>query len=276
MKQCEFCEKEFESKQDMHIHWIEEHEDELNSHQRDKAKKAERKRKERKEAEKKERKKKLGYGAAGAVGVIFIGFLLMQLLQGSGSTTFSQSQLQGQPMLGDENASVTVVEFSDHKCPYCREFKTGERSGPDAPANEGVYEKLKKDFIDTGEIKFYVVNMPLHDGATQIASATECVYQQDKEQYWDYNYAVFADRYEGGESVDYLVELAKKTTEGLDYEEMRSCVANGEKTDEVQRDLEIAKATPGPTVTPKIFVNGEYVEDWRYSNLKSKIESELR
>lgn len=276
MTECKFCDKEFDSKEDMHLHWLEEHEDELNSHQKDKAKKAEKKRKERREAKKREKKRKLGYGAAGIIAVAFVAFVGMQLAPSSGgSTTFTDAQLEGQPMLGNADANVTIVEFSDHKCPYCREFKTGERSGPNQPANPGVYEQLKENFIDTGQAKMYVINLPLHEGASQIAEATECVYNQDEEQYWDYNYEVYADRDDGGDSVDYLVGLARNTTEGLDYDQLRSCIANGDEASEIERDLRIARGSPGPAQTPKIFINGKYYPDWTYSNLESAIESEL-
>jgi len=48
MAECNFCDKEFENKVDLHVHWGQEHEDELNSHQKDKVKKAERKKNEKK------------------------------------------------------------------------------------------------------------------------------------------------------------------------------------------------------------------------------------
>ncbi|MFB6143973.1 MAG: DsbA family protein, partial [Candidatus Nanohaloarchaea archaeon] len=222
------------------------------------------------------RKKKLGYGTAGVVGAVFLGFLAMQLFQGGGSYRFSEAQLNNQPMLGSENASVTIVEFYDYKCPYCRQFETGERSGPNQPANPGVFEKLKKNYISTGKVKFYAVNRPLHDGAGRMAEAAECVYNQDREAFWEYNYAIFADRFTGGDSTDYLVNLARNRTEGLNYSKMRSCIESGAESDEVQRDLRIARATPGPTVTPKVFVNGKYVRDWSYRNLEKVIESELK
>lgn len=52
MVECKFCEKKFDSSTEMHIHWGEEHEDELNSHQKEKVKKAEREREEKKKDQK--------------------------------------------------------------------------------------------------------------------------------------------------------------------------------------------------------------------------------
>ena len=51
--------------------------------------------------------------------------------------------LEGAPMLGSKDAPVTMVEFTDYQCPFCQRF------------HMQVYGELKKDFIDTGKVRFY-------------------------------------------------------------------------------------------------------------------------
>ena len=72
MTECEFCEKEFDEKTELHIHWGEEHENELNSHQQEKVKKAQRKREKEKQQKKAKRKEYRNYAI---MGVLIIGLI---------------------------------------------------------------------------------------------------------------------------------------------------------------------------------------------------------
>jgi protein-disulfide isomerase len=81
--------------------------------------------------------------------------------------------MEGAPMLGSKDAPVTVVEFSDYQCPFCQRFHTQ------------VYGDLKKDFIDTGKVRFYSRDLPidqLHPNATRAAQAARCA--GDQGQFW--------------------------------------------------------------------------------------------
>ena len=72
MKECEFCEQEFEDETELHLHWGEKHEEELNSHQEEKVKKAEREKD--KEAQRKKAKRK-EYRNYAILGVILVGLI---------------------------------------------------------------------------------------------------------------------------------------------------------------------------------------------------------
>ena len=81
--------------------------------------------------------------------------------------------LQGEPALGDPNAPLTIVEFSDFECSYCRRF------------HEQVMPQLKRDYIDTGLVRFVHKDLPLpfHPHALPAAAAARCAGEQDR--YWD-------------------------------------------------------------------------------------------
>ncbi|WP_186819796.1 thioredoxin domain-containing protein, partial [Bacillus tropicus] len=64
----------------------------------------------------------------------------------AGETVAEQPSIKGQPVLGKDSAPVTVVEFGDYKCPSCKVF------------NSDIFPKIKKDFIDKGDVKFSFVN----------------------------------------------------------------------------------------------------------------------
>ena len=75
------------------------------------------------------------------------------------------------PQLGDKNAKVTVIEFSDFQCPFCRSFYTQ------------TLPQLESEYINTGKILFVYRDFPLesiHPGARPAALAAECADEQGK------------------------------------------------------------------------------------------------
>lgn len=87
------------------------------------------------------------------------------------------------PVLGKQDAKVTLVEFSDYQCPFCgRHFTQAEG-------------QIKKEYIDTGKVKFYYRDFPLsqiHPGAQKAAEAVRCAGDQNK--YWEYHDLVFQNQ----------------------------------------------------------------------------------
>lgn len=84
------------------------------------------------------------------------------------------------PMRGDKNAKVTIVEFSDFQCPYCKQVFP-------------VIQKLMKDY--NGKIKLYYKQFPLtsiHPNAYRAAEASECAAEQGK--FWEYHDYLFTNQ----------------------------------------------------------------------------------
>lgn len=82
--------------------------------------------------------------------------------------------------LGDPNAKVTLVEFSDFECPFCiRHFNQ-------------TYPDLKKEYIDTGKVKLVFKNFVLnfHPNAQKAHEAYECAGEQGK--YWEMHDKIFS------------------------------------------------------------------------------------
>lgn len=87
------------------------------------------------------------------------------------------------PPSGNENAKVTLIEFSDYQCPFCERHFT---------QTEG---QIKTEYIDTGKINFYYRDFPLsqiHPGAQKAAEAARCAGDQGK--YWQYHDLVFRNQ----------------------------------------------------------------------------------
>ena len=87
--------------------------------------------------------------------------------------------LRGEPALGGASAPLTIVEFSDFECSYCRRF------------HEKVFPQLKSEYIDTGLVRFVHKDLPLpfHLHALPAAAAARCAGEQNR--YWDLYSGIF-------------------------------------------------------------------------------------
>ncbi|MFB6174698.1 MAG: DsbA family protein [Candidatus Nanohalobium sp.] len=263
MVECEFCEKEFDSDRELHIHWGEEHEEELNSHQKEKVKKAKREKKNQSEAKSSKRRSLLLKGLTGVTLLIFVALILPQILAMFKSSPF---HLDRQPMIGSQNASVKVVEFGDYRCPYCNRF------------DQQVFPKVKKNYIDSGKVKYYFVNFPfLGPGSTLGAKAGECVLDNDPGNFWKFHHTMYDNQ--GSEKTRWLtralvLDLTSQTT-NISDQKMNACLDKSSIQKEVQNDLQIGKGN-GVSSTPSIFVNGKMVSSPSYQNVKNAIDKELK
>lgn len=100
--------------------------------------------------------------------------------QGSFIASAKNINIEGSSVLGDSNAKVVLVEFSDFECPYCvRHFS---QTWPD----------IKKNYVDAGKIKVIFKNFPLnfHPNAQKAAEAAECAGNQGK--FWEMHDKIFS------------------------------------------------------------------------------------
>jgi protein-disulfide isomerase len=146
--------------------------------------------------------------------------------------------LEGAQMLGSKDAPVTMVEFTDYQCPYCRQFHLT------------VFNELKKNFIDTGRVRFYSRDLPLdslHPNAIRAAEAGRCA--GDQGQFWTMRNVMGAnpDKLD----LDHLAGFA--TDLKLDTLAFRNCVESEKYKNAVQSDvLEATKI--GAQATPSFVI----------------------
>lgn len=262
VKDDKYSDKEFDSKEDMHLYWAENLMEDLNSHDKKKAKKALNEKQDEK-AEKQEWRKKMMFRGVAGVVLVALAYLaapsIAGLFTGGGTIDYNDLHLDEQPMLGSEDAPVTVVEFGDYLCPACQQF-------------EQQVKPEMMELIDEGEVNFYYmdINLPqFQPNNGQASIAAQCVFQQDEEQFWNFHTGLYDEQGQITYSPAGLTNLAEETTEGLDYSELESCIDNQETSDAVDRDNEIARNN-GVSSTPTVFVNGDRVSNW--NNLVEIIE----
>jgi protein-disulfide isomerase len=144
---------------------------------------------------------------------------------------------EGFPSIGPEDAPITIIEFSDYQCPYCKRW------------HDQVYQPLLNAY--PGKIKLVYRHLPLtsiHPDAFPAAEAAMCA--GDQNAYWPYHDKLF-----GGNSLgaDLYVQYAQDL--GLDMTAFETCIADRKFQEAVQADMDFA-LNLGATSTPTFFVNG--------------------
>ena len=130
--------------------------------------------------------------------------------------------LEGSEVLGSKTAPVTIVEFTDYQCPFCQRFHVT------------VFGDLKKQYIDTGKVRFYSRDLPLdviHPNAHRAAEAARCA--ADQHQSWALRDAMGAHPNEL--DMDNLVADAKGLK--MDVPQFRACVEGHKYKDAVDGDV---------------------------------------
>lgn len=127
------------------------------------------------------------------------------------------------PYMGENTARVTLIEYSDYQCPYCKRHFLNTM-----PA-------LKENYIDTGKLKFIMREFPLtsiHPQAVVASMAALCA--KDQGNYWGMHDILFANQKKlDSESIKSYGE-----TIGLDQVQFLACMDDGKYRDRVQKDLE--------------------------------------
>ncbi|GEM_PF-499467 len=163
------------------------------------------------------------------------------------------------PVLGNADAPVTIVEFSDYQCPFCSKFFT---------ETEG---QLRKDYVETGKVKLVYRDFPLefHPEAEPAALAADCANEQGK--FWEYHDLLFTNQAELSDA-NYKKWAADL---GLDTQKFNKCYKNLQYLDEVKKDLADGQKY-GVSGTPAFFINGKMISGAQpYTVFQQEIEAAL-
>lgn len=173
---------------------------------------------------------------------------------------------KGRPALGNENAPLTLIEFSDYQCPFCKRFY------------HQTQDKLKKEYIDQGKLRIVYKDLPLsfHKQAYGAALAAHCAGEQGK--YWEMHDMLFENnKLEEDDLLEYAKNLA------LDTSRYRDCVKDNRFANQIEAD--IAEAGAADITGTPTFVLGKTSDDMidgvrirgaqSFENMKAEIEKQL-
>lgn len=143
------------------------------------------------------------------------------------------------PARGPRNARVTVIEFGDFQCPFCR-------------GAEDTLKAIRSKYGD--QVRLVYMDFPLrfHIHAMLAASAARCAGEQGK--LWQYREALFANR--ANLRLTNLEATAQQL--GLDTTQFEACLQNGRYYGSIKRDI-AAGHYLGVAGIPTFFINGRQV-----------------
>ncbi len=158
------------------------------------------------------------------------------------------------PVIGNPDAPITIIEFSDFQCPFCARFHVQ------------TLPLLLDQYIDQGKVKLVFRDFPIqsiHPNALPASVAAECANEQGR--FKAMHDALFDNQkqWSNQETVDALTMFSQYATQiGLDQETFDSCLTSGKYIEEIRNDLDDGRSYD-VTGTPGFFIGNDeigYVE----------------
>lgn len=174
------------------------------------------------------------------------------------------------PFLGPQKAKVTIIEFTDYQCPFCRRFW------------RETLEQIKQEYINSGKsVKFVLRDFPLssiHPMAQKYSEAAECA--EDQRKYWEMHDKIFQEQDKLGQGTisSYGISDIKKWAGdlGLNSFEFNQCLDSDKYASEVKKDFDDGSRA-GVNGTPTFFINARVlVGSQPFENFKTIIDQELK
>ncbi len=185
--------------------------------------------------------------------------------------------LKEEPMLGDKNAPITIVEYADYKCPACGYF------------NNAILPVIEAEYIETGKANIVFKNFPfLSDDSDTAARYTEAVYSKlGNDEFWEISKELFDyhnTMYNGTDAAkttdnvfdeDFLYDTSVKLFGKEKAKLLKGSSDEKEFKNEVYDDINEGKSVD-VIGTPTVYVNGKQVlNPLDYNTLVGAIEEAL-
>ncbi len=140
------------------------------------------------------------------------------------------------PVKGNDDAKIALLEFTDYQCPFCYRHTTQ------------THPQIEREYIDAGKIRFVSLDMPipsLHPLAFKASEASHCA--EDQGKFWEMRQRMFAYQ----KSLEPWNAHAEAL--GLDVAQYEACLSSGKHADAVRSDLAEARKA-GASGTPSFVV----------------------
>lgn len=157
----------------------------------------------------------------------------------------SKVSVDDDPVLGSKDAKVTLIEFSDYECPFCKRHF------------DQVYPSLKKDYIDSGKVKmvFRDYPLPFHDPMASFeAGAASCAREQGGDgTYFKFHDAIFTKTKSNGNGLtkEEVYQIASDL--GLNQANLKTCADSAKYAEEIKKDMADGSSV-GVSGTPTFFI----------------------
>ena len=163
---------------------------------------------------------------------------------------------------GKKDAKVTVIEYASLTCPHCAHFANDE------------FPKLKKEYIDTGKIKFIFRDLPTNNLAVAAAMLTRCAPGDRGKPMVE---ALFKDQEKWATSQNPEEALrAQAALAGMDKEAFDGCLKNQAMLQSLQEVAKTAVQKYQVQGTPTFVVDEDVIKGADYESLKAAIDKKLK
>ena len=170
---------------------------------------------------------------------------------------------EGLPYKGNPEAKVTVVEFSDFQCPFCKKY------------NDEVVPNIEKNYIITDKIRYIFRNFAFL-GAESKDAAIASLCAQEQGQFWPYHDLLFANQGAENKGVFNKDSLEKWAGQlSLDTAAFRKCLDSGKYNATLESSRQEGRGL-GVDGTPTLFVNGKRMPGPDEKTLTAAIEAALK
>jgi protein-disulfide isomerase len=132
-------------------------------------------------------------------------------------------ELAGNPIMGSDKAKLTLIEFTDYQCPYCRRYV------------RDTFPQISKQYIDTGMIRYAVIDnpLPIHKLAGKAAEASHCASDQGK--FWEIHELMMSKP----DSIEDLSSYAAALH--LDISQFENCLKTNKYQEEIGKDTSLSQ-----------------------------------
>jgi protein-disulfide isomerase len=163
-------------------------------------------------------------------------------------------------MLGDPDAPVTFIEYSDYQCPFCKKFTIE------------TLPSIREEYVDNGKVRFIFKDFPLeiHKEARSAAVAAHCAGEQGR--YYEYHDILFAN----SRNITRPNIVSWAGNMGLDADAFSRCLDDPDQMTKVEKSLQDARAL-GVRGTPTFTINGHLLAGAQpLAAFRQLIEAELK
>ena len=177
------------------------------------------------------------------------------------------------PIIGNPNAPITIIEFSDFQCPFCARF------------NIQTLPAIMNEYVNDGKVKLVFRDFPIqsiHPNAVPASIAAECANEQGK--FKEMHDTLFEKQNEWSKknTDNVIITFTQYASEmGLEEEKFDSCLKNGKYIEEIQKDLDDGR-TYGVSGTPGFFIGNDQIGFIElkgaqpFENFKKVIDNQLK
>lgn len=150
--------------------------------------------------------------------------------------------------LGPKDAAVTITEYASMTCPHCAAF------------NEQVFPKIKKEYIDTGKVRYIFREFPLDIKAAAGSMLSRCIAKDDAAKYFAVTDMLFRQQSDWvmKNTTETLTRIGKQA--GLTQQQVEACLKDQALLDKIAADQKYASDVLKVDSTPTFFINGEKIK----------------